>query len=156
MEELMKKKFIIFVLIIFSVQYLFSEVNMKIYRETREKIIESKPKIEESYQYLHTTSKIGYDYNDIYLGFILKDSNAEALLKKLFKEAQHNAGKISALIGLNYLNSSNYNSLKKELKGNVLIYEKCYNLSQNAQEYMNNYERQFDRGAFEIFINQLP
>lgn len=131
----MKKRVIIFILTIFCFQYGFSKINMKMYQEAKENIIKSNPSVEGSYQYLITTSEIGYDYNDIYLGIILKDKNVEELLKKLlkklFKEAHHNAAKINALIGLNYLNSSYYNTLKKELEGNVTLFHGCYSFPQS-------------------------
>lgn len=83
------------------------------------------------------------------MGFLLKEKNAEDILKKLFKDAQYNAGKINALIGLNYLNSSDYIILKKELSGDILLNEGCYSIPHSAQEYINNYERNFIKKAIE-------
>lgn len=145
----MKKKFIICILMIFLVQYGFSIIDFNRFQESRAKIIESKPSTEESYEYLVNSKLIGYDYNDIYLGIILKEENSEDLLKKLFNDAQYNAGKINALMGLNYLNSSDYIILKKELSGDVLINEGCYIIPYSAQEYINNYEHNFNKKAIE-------
>jgi len=136
----MKKKFILFILMVLYFQYGYSKIDMKKYQEARKNIVKSNPSIEESYEKLVNSDHIGYDFNDIYLGIILKEKNSEELLRKLYNEANNNTGKIFALIGLYKLNRKEYENLKKKLSGDVMIDEGCYSLPQNAQEYLQNYE----------------
>lgn len=150
----MKKQLIIFILMLFSIDCLFG-VDMKLHNEAMENLIKSKPSTEKSYKYLIEINQI-HDFNEIYLGFLLKDENAEELLENLFKEAKDNAGKIAALTGLNYLKSPAHDKLKKKLKGFISQRHGGHISHQKVQIYYKHYEKQFYRLTFEEFVNKLP
>ena len=70
--EYMKKKFILFILMVLYFQYGYSKIDMKKYQEARKNIVKSNPSIEESYEKLVNSDHIGYDFNDISLVLNIK------------------------------------------------------------------------------------
>ena len=139
---------------IFLAQYGFSMMPPEMAKKQREDIIKSNPSVDDAYEYLFNLGTLGQNYRDIYLRIIVKDKNAEELLKILFKETKHNAAKITTLEGLYHLNSPDYNKLKKKLRGEVTLFHGCYVASHNARKYFKKYESEMDRDSVEVFINQ--
>lgn len=136
----MKKKLLILAGTLVFFQLGFSMVNMDILTNKREELINADMSAEQAYQKLREARSIGYDFNDVYLGVLLKQSNSEELLEKLFAESATNVGKIVSLQGLYDINNEKYKKLKKKLRGKVTLFHGCYFVQENAKSYIKGWE----------------
>ena len=75
----MKKKLLILAGMFIFFQFGFSMINMEIWNGHREELLNSNITTEEAYQKLVEANRLGYDFYDVYLDVLLKDSDSEKL-----------------------------------------------------------------------------
>ena len=136
----MKKKLLILAGMFIFFQFGFSMINMEIWNGHREELLNSNITTEEAYQKLVEANRLGYDFYDVYLDVLLKDSDSEKLLEKVIENSKSNAGKIVALQGMYKVNNKKYQNMKKKLHGKVVLFHGCYFTEENAKKYLNRME----------------
>lgn len=136
----MRKKLMILAGLFMMFQFGFSKFDMKSWHEHKEELVNSIVTTEEAIQKLVKADALGYDYYDIYLNVLLKNSDSEELLEIVFKNSETNAGKIVALKGMYKVNKREYNEMKKKLYGKVMIDYGCWNKEENARGYLERIE----------------
>ena len=136
----MKKKLLILAGMFIFFQFGFSMINMEIWNGHREELLNSNITTEEAYQKLVEANRLGYDFYDVYLDVLLKDSDSEKLLEKVIENSKSNAGKIVALQGMYKVNNEKYQNKKKKLRGKVTLFYGCYFGEKNAKRYLEGIE----------------
>ena len=122
-------------------QFGFSKIDMKEWQKHKEDLLNSEITAEEAYQELVEADSLGYDFYNIYLNVLLKQTNSEQLLEKVFENSKTNAGRIVVLQGIYEKNSKKYKELKNKLNGVVTIFYGCYSVPENAKEYIEKVEK---------------
>lgn len=136
----MKRKFLILAGILIFFQFTFSGINIEIINRQRKELLNSDITVEEAYKKLIEANNLGYDFYDIYLEVLLKDSNSEKLLEKVVENSKTNAGKIVALTGMYRVNNNKYKNMKKKIHGKVTLFHGCYFVNENAKRYLEGIE----------------